>query len=211
MAREDYLTTPTADNISGADITINQATAQPSGGTRFLSTFAQGIMKGGGAEAKLKKEKDKLEYYTSLREAGYSAEEATARVNKQFSGSFLERALGKNSAGFDQPSQDNFVSKNAKTNAEIAALKARAARDDRYTGNTKNNQDKEAASVLTKRSEQLSNAIFETKSALKTEKDPAKKVAMQTKLAKYEAALDKFMLGSEDEESTASTGSAEGP
>jgi DNA-directed RNA polymerase beta subunit len=138
---DNFLKQGDTSEVSGTDITINNTKA-PSFGTSFLSTFAQGLMKGGGAESKLKKEQDKLTYYTSLREAGYSAEEAT----KQFSGSFLDRALGKDSAGFEKPSEDNFVSKNAKTNAEIAALKSKAARDDRYTG-TDANKDRMNATM----------------------------------------------------------------
>jgi len=77
----DFLTTTTADSIDGADITLNKAQRQPSGGTRFLNSFLGGMLKNNSQTALLQKKKDKLAYFTELREAGYSAEEAMKRVN----------------------------------------------------------------------------------------------------------------------------------
>jgi len=105
--------------ISGTDISIQPGA---SGGTRFLSTFLGGLMNsGGGQESKMKKEKDKLTYYTELRQAGYSADEASKRVNKQFTGGFMSKILGKTNAGFQPPASGTDT-----LNAKAEELKASA-------------------------------------------------------------------------------------
>lgn len=200
MADNDFINQGT--QISGADISIQPGA---SAGTRFLSSFMKGITSSSDSEAKMKKEKSKLTYYTELRNAGYSAEEATARVNKQFSGTFLDRALGRDSAGFEKPAQDTFLSKTAedksiiKKNDAVADYYNRSKGKGTYPNNTK---DGEPASVQTARSEQISNAIYSTQQAINNEKDPAKKKVLESKLEKYEKALDKFMLGPDSESSS---------
>lgn len=196
MAETDFLDRGT--QISGADITVSPA---PSQGTNFLSSFVSGMMKGGGKEKKLKEETDKLTYYTQLREAGYSAEEATARVNKQFSGSFLDRALGKNAAGFEAPKNDNFTSKTSKD-------KAAAAKDTAMAGYYNRSEGKKSASGgetgNAQRMVSLENMIAGIGKQLNNtnvKKDPEKFKKLENKLGLYQKQLEKLTGVSQGEES----------
>jgi len=111
------------DQISGTDITINKA---PSGASSFLSNLA-GVLPEmqKQREASQKKEKEKVEYYITLREAGYSEEQATERVNSAFKGSWLNRVMKKDSS-FQRPETDAFAQKQEKERADTDLTRAKA-------------------------------------------------------------------------------------
>jgi len=198
MAENDFLRQ--GDTVSGTDITINQA---PSQGTEFLSSFLGGMMKGGGQEEKLKKEKDKLSYYTELREAGYSAEEATARVNKQFSGGFLNKILKKDSAGFSKPENDTFVSKTSKDKAAAAKDTAVAGWYNRRSGESGTKTGTGDAQRMVSL-ENMLTGIKRQLGNLDPKKDAEKIKKLDNKSGLYERQLEKLTGVSQDEEATQS-------
>lgn len=130
---QTFLKNDEQSTVSGTDITINK-TKSPDVGTNFLSTFLGGVAEELDPQNKQKKARDKLAYYTELRNAGYSAEEATARLKKDFSGGFLENIINRNSAGFTPPASDPYAlstekarlaNENTKADIEVKKSKAR--------------------------------------------------------------------------------------
>ena len=177
---------------SGADITIQP---QASGGTRFLSSFMGGLMQGGGAEAKQKKEKDKLSYYSELRKAGYSPDEATKRVNKQYSGGLLNKVLGKTDAGFQPPSGAGAEEDEKKAKAGL--MKAQTDWYSRRSGQPSG----EGSSGTSEKIKSLQSMIAKTQDDLQ-EATTANKPqdVLRKRLGKYQSAYDK-LVGAGDEDS----------
>lgn len=76
---------------------------------------------------KVTRYKEQVDLYNSLRKAGYSAEEATAKINKTNSGrSFLGKILGKQQEQFTVPTgEDPFLLENQKNQANLDLTKAK--------------------------------------------------------------------------------------
>jgi hypothetical protein len=191
MGNNDFINM--GGQASGGDINIQP---QASGGTRFLSAFLGNMMQGGGQEAKMKKEKDKLSYYTELRQAGYSAEEASKRVNKQFSGGFLNKVLGKTDASFQAPSGASDQITDAqkkkadydKTLQETALAKKKTDEWGQGKGGTGDTQ----------KIKSLDGAISKIQIAIENAEAANKpQDGLRKQLAKYQKAYDK-LLGADD-------------
>jgi hypothetical protein len=195
----DFLKNNTEAQFQGQGIVVNQA---PSSGNSFLSAFLPGVvnaLSGGGQEAKMKKEKDKLGFYTELRKAGYSPEEASKRVNKQFSGGgIMSKILGKNDAAFEPPAAGTDTL-TAKADEEKASAKLKSAQADWYSRRS-GSPSGTGGSGDTQRMKTLQTAIQMAQDELSTatEKNTDQR-GPRRKLEKYQKALDK-LVGADDSE-----------
>lgn len=95
-----YMKRPTYTETTGADITTTTRQA-PSGFTSFLSALTDNSEN----LQRQKEEKEKADFYIKLREAGYSKDQASKKVNDNYKGNWLNRVMGKAQA-FEAPEDE---------------------------------------------------------------------------------------------------------
>ena len=104
-------------------------TTPGSGFETFLRT-ATGIGQGFnmGSEKARQQKMEKEQYYFTLRDRGYSTDQAAKKTDDVYSRGFLERLIKKNQAGFDTPEEDPYTAKRAKEQAELEKTQAETAK-----------------------------------------------------------------------------------
>jgi hypothetical protein len=118
---------PSLDEIKRAGLETSQSGA----GDQILSLMS-GVAQAVPAEIQKRQEREKAEtmdqvkLYAQLREAGYSAEDATAKVQRTYrSTSFIERLLRGKGNAFQAPGgEDKIGQESRKTEAEIGKIQA---------------------------------------------------------------------------------------
>ena len=95
---------PTLDEItkSGYSASTNSGFGQFLQG---VNQFAQESIQ--AKETKAKADKEKTDFYSSLRQAGYSEDQAKQKIDKVYSGNFLQKMMGKDNA-FQAPETDVY-------------------------------------------------------------------------------------------------------
>lgn len=95
---------PRTSTISGTDIEIDNQ-SPPSGMSRFLNNATEGLPEKifKSKQTKMAEDKQKVDYYNSLRQSGYSADEATKRVNAFGGPNLIQKIMGRAQGGFQAP------------------------------------------------------------------------------------------------------------
>lgn len=159
-------------------------------------------------EKRAKDTADQVKLYSMLREAGYSEEDATERVNRSYrSTEFIQNLLtGKSDNAFQKPTEEDKTSlEKKKTQAEITKLGAETAQKNAQASRLKQLTDTLNTPGTTKQAEQIRKALdsyikrtYPTiAGGYGTEEEQAA-MASDPHVARLEAALNKSLQLPED-------------